>query len=302
MINRATMALPPALPGEWRELHGRAGRTGCYVAGDGPPMLLVHSVNAAASAYEVKPIYEHAMARHRVWAPDLPGFGSSDRSDRPYDIALYVAAIHDLLDAIAADSDNALIDTLGVSLGSEFLARAILERPGVARTLGLVTPTGFSRRYATLSGAPESSREVPGLHAFVRFPLWSQGLYDLLVSKRGIRYFLQRTFGSAQIDEGVVEYDYLTSHQPGARFAPYAFVSGRLFSRDIQEIYRKLTLPIWMPHATRGDFKDFSAADWVVNRPNWQVQPFPTGALPHFEQPGPFLAAYDRFLGEAAQA
>ena len=140
------------------------------------------------------------------------------------------------------------------------------------------------------------------LHAFVRFPLWSQGLYDLLVSKRGIRYFLQRTFGSAQIDEGMVEYDYMTSHQPGARFAPYAFVSGRLFSRDIQEVYRKLTLPIWMPHATRGDFKDFSAADWVATRPNWQVQPFPTGALPHFEQPGQFLAAYDRFLGEAAQA
>lgn len=296
------IALPPALPGERRELHGRAGRMGCYVAGNGPPMLLVHSVNAAASAYEVKPIYEHVMAHHRVWAPDLPGFGSSDRSDRPYDITLYVAAIHDLLDAIAADSGGAPIDTLGVSLGSEFLSRAILERPGIARTLGLVTPTGFSTRYANLTGAPKSSREVPGVHAFVRFPLWSQGLYDLLVSKRGIRYFLQRTFGSAQIDEGMVEYDYITSHQPGARFAPYAFVSGRLFSRDIQEVYRKLTLPIWMPHATRGDFKDFSAAGWVATRPNWQVQPFPTGALPHFEQPGQFLAAYDRFLGEAAQA
>ena len=34
------------------------------------------------------------------WYVDLPGFGSSDRSDRPYTIRLYVDAVHDALDAI----------------------------------------------------------------------------------------------------------------------------------------------------------------------------------------------------------
>jgi pimeloyl-ACP methyl ester carboxylesterase len=294
-------ALPPALPGEHRELHGRAGRLGYYVAGNGPPMLLVHSVNAAASAYETKPIYEHAMARHRVWAPDLPGFGTSDRSDRPYERDLFVAAIHDMLDAIAADAGSAPVDALAISLGSEFLVHALIERPDRVRTLALVTPTGFSRRYADMRGPPGSSREVPGLHAFFTFPLWSQGIYDLLVSRRGIRYFLQRTFGSAAIDEGMVEYDYLTSHQPGAKHAPFAFVAGRLFSRDIQDAYRRLTIPVWVPHATRGDFKDFGAAGWTAERANWRLQPYPTGALPHFEQPKTFLADYDHFLTAAAQ-
>ncbi len=294
-------ALPPALTSERRELHGRAGLLGYYVAGDGPPMLLVHSINAAGSAYEVTPIFEHAKAMHRVWALDLPGFGSSDRSPRPYEPALYVAAVHDLLDAIEAEAGPVPIDGLAISLGAEFLARAIADRPERARTLALVTPTGFSRTYAGLRAAPRSTREVPGLHRFFTFPLWSQGIYDLLVSRRSIRYFLRRTFGSKEIDEGLLEYDYLTAHQPGAKNAPYAFVSGRLFSRDIQDVYRRLTLPVWVPHATRGDFKDFSASGWAVERPNCRFQPFPTGALPHFEQPREFLSAYDRFLAEAAQ-
>ena len=293
--------LPPALSGERRELDGRAGRLGYDVAGDGPPMLLIHSINAAGSAYEVKPIFEHAKAHHRVWACDLPGFGTSDRSERSYEPALFVAAVDDLLDAIAAEAGTEPVDTLAISLGSEFLARAVVERPERARTMALVTPTGFSRTYAGLHGAPGSTREVPGLYGFFTFPLWSQGFFDLLTSRRSIRYFLQRTYGSKNIDEGMLDYDYLTTHQPGAKNAPYAFVSGRLFSKDIQDVIRRLTLPVWVPHATRGDFKDFSANDWALARQNWRFQPYPTGALPHFEKPQAFLADYDRFLAEAAQ-
>ena len=293
--------LPPALTGEHRQLDGRAGRLGYYVAGNGPPMLLVHSINAAGSAYEVKPIFDHAVARHRVWACDLPGFGSSDRSDRRYEPGLYVAAVHDMLDAIAAETGGAPVDALAVSLGAEFLARAAIERPAEIRTLALVTPTGFSRGYEGLHATPGATREIPGLYRFFTVPLWSQGFYDLLVSRRSIRYFLQRTFGSNEIDEGLLDYDYLTAHQPGAKNAPYAFVSGRLFSKDIQDVYRRLAIPVWVPHATRGDFKDFSANGWAAERPNWHFQPMPTGALPHFERPQEFLAAYDRFLASPGQ-
>ncbi|MFO1074969.1 MAG: alpha/beta hydrolase [Geminicoccaceae bacterium] len=294
--------LLPALPGEHRELHGRAGRLGAYVAGSGPPMLLVHSINAAGSAYEVRPVFLHAMAARRVWAVDLPGFGTSDRSDRRYDVELYVAAVHDALDAIAAEAGDAPVDCLAVSLGCEFVARAIVDCPERARTLTMVTPTGFSHSYAGEAGRPGQTREVRGLHAFFTVPLWSRGFFDLLTSRRSIRYFLRRTYGSAEIDEAMVEYDYLTTHQPGARHAPYAFVSGRLFSSDIRSVYEALALPVWVPHATRGDFRDFSAADWARQRPNWQFEPLPTGALPHFERPAEFMTALDRFLAAPAQS
>lgn len=198
-----------------------------------------------------------------LYAPDLPGFGFSDRSARSYNPRLFVDAVQDMLDVIAMDYDARPIDALALSLASEFLARAATERPERFRSLALVTPTGFSRGSAKLREPGGSTREIRGLYGFFTFPLWSQAFYDLLVSRPSIRYFLRRTWGSKQIDEGLARYDYITAHQPGAKNAPYAFVSGRLFSKDIRDVYERLTQPVWMPHGTRGDFGDFSEAGWA---------------------------------------
>src|SRR5512147_1527879 len=73
---RRRLPLPPALPGERREFASKAGRISYYrdgPAGPAAPLLLVHSVNAAASAYEVLPLYEHYRKSHTVYALDLPG-------------------------------------------------------------------------------------------------------------------------------------------------------------------------------------------------------------------------------------
>lgn len=293
------VSLPPAIDAERIEMQGRAGRLSYYVAGEGRPVLLVHSINAAGSAYEVKTVFEHLRGTRRVYAPDLPGFGFSDRSARKYEIRLYVDAILDMLDVIAAETREP-IDALAVSLGSEFVARAAVEQPEAFATLALVTPTGFSKWYGIVrSDTAEKSREIPGMHATFAFPLWSRGVYDLLVTRASIRYFLQRTNGSKYYDEGMLDYDYLTTHVPGAKNAPLAFLAARLFSADIRAVYERLTLPVWVPHATRGDFKDFSAADWAHARPNWRFEPFDSGALPHFERREEFMAAYDRFLRDA---
>ena len=118
------------------------------------------------------------------------------------------------------------------------------------------------------------------------------------MSKPSIRFFLRKTWGSKDIDEGLASYDYLTTHQPGAKNAPYAFVSGRLFSTDIRAVYQQLTLPVWLAYGVRGDFGDFSGAGWTAGRANWTVEPYATGALPFFEQPDAFLQSYDRFLAQ----
>jgi pimeloyl-ACP methyl ester carboxylesterase len=275
----------------------------CYVGGpsDGAPLLLVHSINAAASAYEMKPIYEWAVAHGwRVFAPDLPGFGLSDRSARDYSIRLYTDAVHDVLGLIAAECGSAPLDAAALSLGSEFLARAATEAPDRFRTLTLITPTGFSRGSERMRAAPGSSREVPGVHvAFngaLAGPLWGQRLFDLLVTRASIGFFLRKTNGSPQVDPGLWDYAYQTTHQPGARHAPFAFLSARLFARDIRSVYEQLTLPVWVPHATRGDFCDFSETAWATARGNWTFTPMPTGAMPHFEHSAQFTAQFAAFL------
>src|SRR5215212_3887006 len=137
--------LPPALDAERRELDGRAGRLNYYVAGSGQPLLLIHSINAAASAYEMRPLFEHYRASRRVYALDLPGFGFSDRTARDYTPRLYVDAILDMLDEIKRESGVSSLDVLALSLGAEFLARAASEHPNRFSTLALVSPTGFGK-------------------------------------------------------------------------------------------------------------------------------------------------------------
>ena len=61
-------------------------------------------------------------------------------------------------------------------------------------------------------------------------------------------------------------------------------------------------MPVWLPHGTRGDFKDFSGADWTLARGNWSVKAYDTGALPFFECPDAFCADYAAFLERAASA
>jgi pimeloyl-ACP methyl ester carboxylesterase len=301
-VGYARLAAPHALPlphavvGTRRESNRRAGRLSYFVAGTGAPVLLIHSINAAGSAYEVKPIYEDLIGDHRTYAVDLPGFGFSDRSDRRYDIRLYVDAIHDMVDEIVAEHGPGPVDVLALSLSAEYLARAAAERPEAFRSLTLVTPTGFQKGSNARRGAEGGSREIPALHRALTIPVWSRGLYNLLVTRPSIRYFLERTWGSKRIDEGLLDYDYLTTHQPGAKNAPYAFLSGRLFSGDIRNVYERLTVPVLILHGTRGDFRDFSESGWTRSRPNWRIMPFDSGALPHFEHLGEFMSAFRKFV------
>ncbi len=294
------LPLPPALPGERREFAAKAGRLSYYrdgpagAAGPAAPLLLVHSVNAAASAYEVLPLYEHYRKSHTVYALDLPGYGFSERGDRAYSPRLMTDAVLAMVAEISAIHGTAPIHALALSLSSEFLARAAAENPGSFKTLAIVSPTGFNRRTPE-DAAPGSTRAMPGLWRFFTFPLWSRAFFDLLTSRPSIRFFLQKTWGGTQIDEGLLEYDYLTTHQPGAQHAPYFFVSGFLFSLDIRRIYRALTQPVWMVHGARGDFVDYSGAAAFKQSPLWQVHELPTGALPHFELLEEFVRSYDAF-------
>ncbi len=293
--------LPSALDAERLTGDGQSGHLSYYVAGDGPPMLLLHSINAAGSAYEVKPIFDGMRQSHTVYVPDLPGFGHSDRSDRDYNVSLYVSAVTDMLDVIAQLHDSIPVDGLALSLSSEFLARAARNHPERFRSLALVTPTGLNRGSSKLDGAEGETREMAAFSSFLRIPGLNQGLFNLLVKPGVIRYFLKRTWGTDTYDESLAEYDDLTTHQPGAMHAPLAFLSGKLFSKDIRRVYEAIDLPVWVPHGTRGDFKDFSGAGWTRDRDNWNLQPFESGALPHFEDADSFSNAYRSFLSSVEE-
>lgn len=297
--------LPPALEGARETLDGQAGRLTLYASPatdksgtvSGRPLLLIHSINAAGSSYEVKPIYDHYRTIRPVYALDLPGFGLSDRSDREYTPRLMTDAIHHAVDWIRQKHGEGAIDALAVSLSCEFLSRAATERAECFRSVALVSPTGFDKR-APYLGDPGSTRGNAFLYGLFTVPLWSRAFFNALTSRRSIRYFLKKTWGSPAIDEALLDYDYLTTHQPGAWHAPYYFVAGYLFGADITRVYDALRLPVWMVHGVRGDFIDYSYAATMAGRENWSIDVLPTGALPHFEVADDFARDYDTFLAK----
>ena len=289
--------LPPALVGARVRWEGPAGTLNMYVSGAGAPLLLIHSINAAASAAEVRPLHEYYSQRRRVFSIDLPGYGFSARDDLPYSPRLMTDAIQSAVAEITRLSGAAPLDALALSLSSEFLARAAVESPAAFRSVALVSPTGF-KKSAKRRGEPGSTLGMGWLYAALRGPGWGRGLYDLLTRPKVIRFFLEKTWGSRNIDEELCRYDVETARQPGAEYAPLRFLSGFLFSRDIHFIYERLTQPVWMSHGVRGDFTDYGGVTLVADRPNWRFTTYQTGALPSFEVPAEFCRDYDAFLGQ----
>jgi pimeloyl-ACP methyl ester carboxylesterase len=264
-----------------------------YVAGPehAPPLVLIHSVNAAPSAFEMKPLFEQYRANRRVYAPELPGFGHSDRSDRPYSPELYANAINAFLTTVVKEA----ADVVAFSLSSEFAARAALAAPERFKTLALLSPTGFSDRRLP------SGNVGKAVHSVVTLPGLGQGLYSLLTQRPSIRYFMQKSYVGEPPEE-LIDYAYATSHQPGARHAPYRFLAGQLFTRDaVSDLYNKLELPVLVIYDRDANISFERLPDVLATRPNWKaVRVQPTLGMPQWERPEDCFAALDAFWGAGA--
>lgn len=300
-----TPELPHALNGPRHELlDPGAGRVSYYTSqpsepADNPvPLLLIHSVNAAASAHEVRPLFEAYASRRPVFALDLPGYGFSERSDRDYLPRLMIDGIHAVLDAIRKRHGDGPVDALAVSLSCEFLARAADERPDAFRSLALVSSTGL-RRGTRAKGPPEANRGSAIAYRILTLPVFGKLLFRGLTSRASVRFFLRKTWGRRDIDERMFEHSWRMTNHPGAHHAPFHFLSGYLFSADIRSVLLRLTAPCWLVHGVRGDFTDFSGARELAAQPNWRITEMQTGALPYFEHTEDFVRAYDDFLRAA---
>jgi len=308
MASIATHALPLPLRAEFTPLQTAVGTVALYHGAplQSPelpqaarpafaPVLLLHSMNAAGCAAEMAPLFEHLRQTRHVYALDFPGFGLSDRSDRAYTPRLMTDAVHACLDAMAARHGAQAFDVIALSLACEYAVRAQIEQPQRVGRLALISPTGFNgrpRRY----GPAGSNLGVAWLHAVLSNRLWAQALYRGLTRPGVIRYFLERSWGSKNIDEALWRYDVLTTRQSGAHFAPLYFLSAYLFSKDINTLYEAVQCPVWVSMATRGDFTNYTGRSTVEGRANWQFHLVEGGALPYFENLAAFVALLDPFL------
>lgn len=285
--------LRPAVNGERLTLTVPGfGRVNYYVdpRGAGRPLVLTPSVNAAASAYEVKPLWDSLAGTRPVYALEWPGFGSSERPDVTYTPELMAGALRALVAELGTE-----VDVVSLSLGSEFAARAALTEPRI-RTLALISPSGFGQ---PRNGTQRASEDDGSLRLYNRLNSVGNLLYSTLRTRPSIRYFLSRSF-RGPVPEDVIDYAYDTSRQPGAKHAPLYFISGRLFNADAYAtLYDKLNVPTLVLYDQDG-FVSFDRLPLFAQKANAKVVRIPdTDGLPHFEKLPEVRAALDAFWAEA---
>ncbi len=291
------VALAPAIPAERKEYDSaQAGKVSYYADANakGRPLVLVHSVNAAASAYEMRPLFTYYQGKRPVYALDLPGYGFSERAKRAYSPQLFAGTLNEFL----AGEVKKPADVVALSLGCEFAALAALDDASRFSSLAFISPTGF-RRAASSSGSRlarvGSSDRMYGLLAA---PFWSRPLFDLIATRPSIRYFLGKSF-VGPVPTEMAEYAYATSHQPGAENVPLYFLSGKLFTRDIMpSVYERLDLPVLVLY-DRDYFTGFDMlSDLLSKKENWRTaRIIPSLGLPHFEKLEEVTQALDDFWG-----
>ncbi len=278
-----TAFLPNAIPGAdvaYFDSAG-AGKVNYYadLSGSGEPLVLVHSINAAASAYEMGPLFARYRGTRPVYALDLPGYGFSERVERPYSPVLFEGVVRDFLRHVVGKA----ADVIALSLGSEFVARAALAEPALVRSLVLISPTGLSMRADDQASEAMGS---PDLHRLFAFPLWARAFFDLLTTRPVLRAYLRKSF-VGEVPDGLVDYAYATAHQPGAEIVPLRFISGLLFTPDVcRHVYEKLDVPTLMVF-DEDAYSRFDKLPEVLHKnPNWRTARIrPTLGLPHWEKP-----------------
>jgi pimeloyl-ACP methyl ester carboxylesterase len=119
-----------SLRGRWLERPW--GRMRVWEAGRGEPILLVHGLGGSGRYFER--LAARLDGRFLVVAPDLAGFGSSDKPKLGYDRAAHLED----LDAVARGFGDRAPVVAGHSLGGLFAALWAARRPGTVRALAIV--------------------------------------------------------------------------------------------------------------------------------------------------------------------
>lgn len=291
--------LPEALDADRDTFDSRqAGRLSYYVdqRGKGVPLVLLHSINAAPSAYEMKPVFEYFKGKRPVYALDLPGFGFSERSERLYSPQLFQNAITDFLREVVGKP----ADIVALSLSCEFAALSAAHDPELTRSLVMVSPTGFNPpRTDRIADRARQRGAKNKAYAGLAVPLWNRPFYDLVSSRPSIQFFLNKSF-EGLVPASFVDYAYQTAHQPGAQYAPTYFLSGKLFTPAVRETaYQVLAQPVLVIY-DRDSYTNFEMLPGFLHeRENWQgVRISPTKALPHWERPERTFQAMEAFWSE----
>jgi pimeloyl-ACP methyl ester carboxylesterase len=248
--------------------------------GTGRPVVFLHSINAVASAHEMRPLVR-AFRRHTdrpLYALEWLGFGHSDRPEVSYDPGLMEDQLQHFLERVVRPAGGA--DVVALSLGAAYAAEVARRRPDLVHAVAAIEPAGLGKDLPA----------IPRLWNRLLFTLpgVQRAFYDRLTTPEALYEFAAENLFTPEfgVPEDFVEFGAETSRMDGASFPLDDFMSGRMFPRDAADAFRRMRQPLLVVHGTVENRRqeNYDALPELEGRPNVTVVGLPTGGLPHWER------------------
>lgn len=259
------------------------------VAGDGPPLLMVHGIYAGASSFEFRKNFGALAEDFRVYALDLLGCGLSQRPERLYGAGDVMRQVEAFAREVVGERSHLVASSLSAALCVPVAVRS----PRLFRKLVLICPTGYR------SLGRESGRLGDAVYGLFRTPVVGDSLYHAIVSRRGLRYYLGNMayHDASFVNDDLVESYYRVAHGPGAKYFPAAFVAGKL-NVGLAPYWPRVpqrTMICWGQEARTTPVSDLD--DFVRRNPRSAPRIFRDAALlPHDERAETFNEQVREFL------
>ena len=220
---------------------GRSHTIAYETRGLGSPVLLLPAFSTVSSRTELAGIAQILAPHFQVTTLDWLGFGESDRPRVQYGRSLYQQLLQDFVQECCPQP----LAIVAAGHAAGYAMQLAQHQPNHCSKLLLVAPTWKGPFRAMGAPSPVAS----GVRNLVRSPLLGQALYALNTHPAFLKWMYQR---HVYVDGDKLTPDFMSikhqiTQQPGARFAPAAFVTGGLDPMSDREEWLRVGGAIAVP-------------------------------------------------------
>ncbi len=263
--------------------------------GAGAPVLLLPAFSTVSTRAEMRGLAELLAQKFQVVAVDWPGFGQSSRPKLDYKPALYQQFLQNFVKTVF----NVPVVAIAAGHAAGYVMQLAGQQPSIWSQIVLAAPTWCGPLVAAMG----EHREWYGLlKQVVRSPILGQSLYKLNTTPSFLGLMYRRhVYGNpAKVTSEFIDSKRQITQQPGARFAPAAFVTGSLDPvqnrDDFLALFPPLSMPVLAVIGEKTPPKSRAEMDALTTLPGVQTQILVGSLGLHEEYPAALAEAILPFL------
>jgi pimeloyl-ACP methyl ester carboxylesterase len=245
-ISKNTEPLSNVLEGESSYFKSSLGKIFYVKKGAGEPILFLHGIASGTSSFMWRKNFDELSKNFTVYAFDFPGFGKSEKLPVVYKSKNYIMVIKEFINEIIGTAPYIIASNLSAA----YTVQLEYLFPGTVKKIAAICPTGVYE----LSTPPSPGQKAVSLS--FRLPVVGTFMYNILVSKPGVSYFIKRKtyYNKNLASKYVINHYRKSSRQDGklSKYGPLSFLSGNL-NQNIINTLTLLDIPmyiIWGENAT----------------------------------------------------